>query len=160
MITKSEFITLYRPRIQMIFNNDDFFQNQSIVIAEKTKTLTEFLNFFVPKYKKNGVFDVRGFEDQILDPNTKTLRLSDVYGEPDKWGLAQTSELPMIGSLNPIPVATDLKSGKTLILDSNHTLANILNQSEQIDRRTQLRVVEITGRDLAAVIQDFHILNR
>lgn len=160
MLSKHKFIDMYRPKIIIFFDDAAFSQNQSITVEEKSKPLSEMLDFFVPKYAKNGAFDDRDFKSQVTDLDVTPLKLSRVSVEPKKWGLEQTSELPLVGSLGPIPIATDLSSGKTLILDSNHTLANMISLGKFTNTTAQLKVVEIIGRDLAPAIQDFYILNR
>ena len=80
--------------------------------------------------------------------------------DPAKWDLkADTANLPSIEQLKPVPVATDLKSGKTLLLDSSHVITSII-ATAKLDLLSEIDIVHITGTSLEDVICDFEILNR
>lgn len=162
---KQKFIEEYinRPdKIRVIFHVGAFLQNLSIIYSEERIGIDKVLKFYVPKYSKNGSLDERRIEDQINDPAVVPLRVEDAVSDPSAWGLDASDELvDNIAELNPIPVATDLSSGRTLLLDSNHTIVNILKNLSQDSFASQsISIVRITGEGLEDVIEDFKILNR
>lgn len=139
-----------------------FLENKTIQIKEETIQLRNMLDFYVPKYEKHGKFDARGFDEQALDLEVSPLTIKKTMLEPGQWDLAiDSNDRPSINQLRPVPIATDLKSGKTLILDSNHTLASILGElDKKALESTNLSVVHITGIGLEGFVPDFMILNR
>lgn len=162
---KSEFLKhfLWPPdKIRMLFNVDPFMKNVTIKITKEAVALEAMLEYYVPKFKKSGNFDTRGIEEQIADPETLPIAISEVMKEPAEWGLGiDTSKLPEAKHLDPVPIATDLKSNKTLVLDSNHTIVNLIRGLGPRElKRTHIPIVHIKGVDLEDVICDFKILNR
>lgn len=162
---KTEFLEFYihHPnRVRMIFNEVPFLQNQTIKITQETICLIDVLNFYVPKFKKNGDLDSRGIELQISDPEIMPLTVREVVSAPVKWDLGETGNLiTNITQLVPVPMATDTKGGKTLLLDSSHTIVNIISKT---DSNTfgdiELPIIRISGEGLEDIIGDYKILNR
>lgn len=146
----------------MIFNVAPFLQNQTIRITQETVCLIDVLNFYVPKFKKDGEFDNRGIEIQINDLETLPLTVREVVSAPMKWDLGETDDLITdITQLTPVPMATDTKSGKALLLDSSHTIVNIISSSDSNKLGDiELPIIRITGEGLGDIIGDYKILNR
>lgn len=163
---KQQFLDSYvnRPnKIRMIFNRDSFLQNSTIQIRQDRVGLSDVLDYYVPKFKVGGRFDGRGIGAQIDDRATLPLTMREAALDPAEWGLSKDDGplQPDIGLLEPVPIATDLKSGQTLMLDSNHTIANILHErGRSLDKHTTLQVVRLVGSDLEDVVADFKIINR
>ncbi len=162
---KSEFLAqfVYQPdKIRMLFDVPLFLQNATIEITQEEVSLRELLDFYVPKYKKEGKFDSRGIEEQITDPGTLPLAVNEAILDPEKWNLSIGSEkLPRLEQLDTVPIATDLMSGKTLLLDSNHTIISLVSKIDpDLLSEGKLTVVRIIGRGLEEIIRDFRILNR
>ena len=64
--------------------------------------------------------------------------------------------MPLMGELWPIPIATST-SNKTMLLDSNHTILNII-KSQVVNM--QIPIARIRGSSMEDVIDDFKILNQ
>jgi hypothetical protein len=166
-MNKSKFLELYincpgEVKIRMALVIPSFLENETIRITEETIQLKDMLDFYVPKYEKHGKFDSRDFNEQVLDPEVLPLTIKQTMLKPGRWDLAIESDgRPGYDLLHPIPIATDLKSGKTLLLDSNHTITSIVGElsAKNLEGIT-LSVVHVTGNGLEDFIPDFRILNR
>lgn len=164
---KSKFLELFIDcpggvKIRMALIIPPFIENETIKITEETVRLSDVLDFYVPKYKKHGEFDPRSFNEQNSDLEVQPLTVRQTMSNPGKWDLAIPSQQrPSIDKLQPIPIATDLKSGRTLLLDSNHTVVSAVGElnADALDKYS-LSVVHITGIGLEDFIPDFKILNR
>jgi hypothetical protein len=155
---KRQFLNFYRnpanTYINVHFYDHEFISNSDIKVNVKIYKLSDMLDFYVPRFQKNKRLDQRAIEEKEMDPLTYLLRLRKVRENPKKWDLQKTGDLPKREDLFPIPIAKDFASHKTLILDSNHLLANF-----PIDH-PPLLVAEITGNNLEKIVRDFKILNR
>jgi hypothetical protein len=166
-MTKSEFLELFANNdrivhIRMALNYDEFLENETIIITEETVSTLNLLDFYVPKYEKYGEYDRSHYAKQVVDHEVKPLTIKQVLADPKKWDLEiNHAERLSIEQLNSFPVATDTKSGRTLLLDSNHVVVNALSELKQshLDAIT-LKVVSVRGINLEAFIPDFKILNR
>lgn len=149
-------------KIRVIFNADQFLHNQSINIASETVSLATMISYYVPVSKKREGCDCRGIEERIKDADTSPLTLDEVSLKPSMWGLEKRDEsLLDIAKFYPIPLATDLKSGGTLLLDSNHTLANMVHELDKTTHHDiQLPVLRVSGQRLEDIVPDFYIVNR
>src|SRR5581483_4417418 len=121
-MNKVEFLNQYGHLIGTHFNIHYFLGNSDIRIINTNIAFVELLNFYVPRSSKDGVYDPRPFEDRVVDLSSEPVRLETVRSEPAKWDLL-TRKIPPL--LKPIPIATDTTINCSLILDSNHLLANI-----------------------------------
>jgi hypothetical protein len=159
---KNYFIEQYRrPKITIWFCDDIFLQDHQITVDEEMIYPEELQNFFVVKYQKNGVFDSRGFEQQREDFNVRPVTVAQASLKPADWDLALGSRnMPSIESWNPIPVATDTASGRTLILDSNHSVVNIISSLVGKNSGAIFPLVRIQGANLQRILPDFEIVNR
>ena len=164
-MNKLDFLSyfVYQPdKIRMRFIVSSFFQNATIEITKEEVNLRDVLDFYVPKYKKEGKFDTRVIDVQVLDFEILPLKVCEVMLDPIKWDLGIDSDkLPSVERLYPIPIATDLISGRTLLLDSNHTITSIVGKLDLSHiNKIKISVIRIKGRGLEAIIGDFNILNR
>lgn len=145
----------------MIFNAKKFTEEPGVSVVVEDVTLAELSDYFVPRFQKDSHLDQRGIEEQIADPNTQPLTAVEAAASPARWNLDTESDEPTpIESLDIVPVATDLQTGKTLILDSNHTLVHIINSAGQVSHNSSIPVARIIGNDLSDIVPDFYILNR
>lgn len=160
---KLEFLNsfIYAPnRIRMQFDIEAFMNDETILVVEEKLSLEELLSYYVPKYEKQGERDIRDIKQQLKDPDVFPLLLSKAMQDPVKWDLnISTKSLPPIDRILPIPVATDLISQKSLLLDSNHTITATLSRLNP-DLSTKIDVVRLIGTNLEDIIGDFGILNR
>lgn len=165
MMDKNEFSVLYLTpptKIRVSFDVCLFLQDQSVGIIEETIRLADLLDYYVPSFEKNGIYDTRDIADKINDLSTTPLTMSFVVNDPAKWGLGSTGQLTSdVDRLDLVPIASDTKSGRTLILDSNHTLVNLIHglNTNVLEQKT-LSVVRIIGADLQYILDDFKIINK
>lgn len=154
-MTKAEFIAKYKDLITVRFNYKALADNPAITITESNRALTEFLEFYVPRYAKAGSWDNRDIGQIAPDASSVIVRLQDVLASPAAWGLRPFSNARRLGEvLWPVPIATDAQSGKTLILDSNHTICTLLTAGMNID----VPCVEVSGDNLAALGPDLKLM--
>lgn len=164
---KHDFINAYlgeNPKIRVFFNVDAFLKDEAITLEDEDIAVTDALGWYVPKYSSGGVYDDRNFEIQRDDKTIVPMTLGRVSLNPSNWDLCVSAgKLLRAEDLNPVPVATDMNSGATLLLDSNHTLSNLLyvDKSEQaLPRLNRIKTVSLRGYGLEQTIPDFEIINR
>jgi len=148
-VDKRAFLNQYLPRIGTHLRVPYFLANDDIKIVETELTLEQFLQFYIPRSAKNGVYDPRSIELREVDLKSEPVTLYMARLAPDEWDL-RAREIPE--SFWPIPIATDTVANCTLILDSNHLLAN-LSENE-----ASLPVVQIMGPNLENLVTDFKII--
>ena len=161
-MTKDQFIEAYVPaRISMLFDVAAFMQNRTITISEERMDLQKLQTYFVPKFAKNGRFDKRHISFQVIDPEVTPITLKQAALDPASWGLSLRSVPAPLKSFYPVPIATNLLDQKNLILDSNHTLTNLISKLNPADiESTNIPVIRISGTNMEGVLPDFQILNR
>ena len=165
-MNKQEFLKTFRSAkaqhpIIMIFNDDVFQNDDNVSLIEEEVSLEEVLEYFVPKFEKDGHLDMRGIHEQVADPNVLPLTVSKASSDPARWGLSLDT-IPAVESLSLIPVATDLTTGRSLILDSNHTIVSLVSKlAPESLSSLKISVVRILGNGLDSLsIDDFKIINR
>ncbi len=156
---KDEFLDQFRQgKITIWFNDAAFREDDNIDITEEVVSSEVIKNFHVLRSQKDGVLDHRSIEKRIYDSTSSLVTVNKVAKSPKEWDLELGERvLPEFKNITNIPVATDIESGKTLILDSNHCLANLINQAT--DDFT-IPIVRLKGKHLERIIIDFYILNR
>jgi hypothetical protein len=169
-MTKADFLKQFANKssavhIRMALNYAAFLENPTIKIREEVISLRELLDFYVPKYEKHGKFDIQHYDIQAGDPEVLPLTIRQAMRDPAKWDLAiDSGDRVDLNQLGIVPIATDHKSGKTLLLDSNHTIVSSLHDLDQEQFKavilSSLSVAHITGTGLENFIPDFRILNR
>lgn len=162
-MNKSEFISLYRkPKITVWFEDRLFLDDDSTQVNQEEIEVEEMLDYFVPKYVKNGELDTRGIDEQIRDAGCLPITVREASYNPAKWGLSPDGRVILeLLMLSPIPIATDNESGKSLLLDSNHFIVNLVDRTSKDELMSyKIHVVRITGNELGTLIPDFKILNR
>ncbi|RYX79311.1 hypothetical protein EON76_01150 [bacterium] len=164
---RHDYINTYlgeNPKIRVFFDVKSFLNDETITLEEEDIAVTDALGWYVPKYSKAGAYDDRNFEIQKSDKTIVPLTLGRVSLNPSNWGLGVSAGKVLCAEdLNPVPIATDMNSGATLLLDSNHTLSNLLsvNKSEQaLPRLNRIKTVSLKGYRLEQIIPDFEIINR
>ena len=146
---KRAFLNQYLPRIGTHFNDTYFRDNDDVKVVKTNLTFGQFLQFYIPRSAKNGVYDPRSIELREVDPESVPVILDRARLAPDDWDLPARQVLE---PLWPIPIATDTVANCTLILDSNHLLANLK------DSEASLPVVQIIGPNLENLVPDFKII--
>lgn len=156
---KSYYLKMYRqPKIRVWFNDDNFMSDPSLSISEERISSEELMDFFVPRTKKNGTLDDRGIEEKVRDSNIALITVREAVKNPVAWDLAiDEMMLPTTENMLPIPIATNIQNGRTLLLDSNHCVVTILSKATGT---FTLSVVRLQGDNLENIIEDFKILNR
>ena len=154
-MTEAEFIAKYTNLIRLHFDFNEIASNSTIRVVESEKELNEFLEFYIPRYETKGRWDNRHIDQIIADDDSNIVQMKDVISSPDDWGL---SLFPNANTLSkelwPIPIATDTLSGKTLILDSNHTVCTLLFSRMNI----RVRCAELIGQDLSKIGTDLSLM--
>ena len=160
---KLEFLNTFvyaTDKIRMRFDVKAFMSDETIQVVKEKLSLEELLSYYVPKYEKHGERDIRDMKQQLKDPDVFPLLLSKAIQDPVKWDLnISTNSLPTIDKIQTVPVATDLISQKSLLLDSNHTITATLSKLKP-NLSTKIDIVRIIGTGLEDVIGDFGILNK
>ena len=155
-MNKTQFVQEYRSLVRVHFNPAELISNPSINIITTDKTLSDFLDFYSPRYTKDGKWDNRPVEQIIQSQALSLARLKDIISSPADWGFTPFANVSRLAqSLWAIPIATDISSDRTLILDSNHTICTLLFAGINI----KVRCVEIIGNDLSALGTDLRIMH-
>ena|SRR5665213_2384139 len=150
-MNKSDFLNFYRSLLTIHFYDDVFIADDSIKVTTQTLPFEDFMDFYVLRTAKNNIPDLRRLEDKQDDVESKLIILKEALQNPKKWELdLEHRTIPPVENIYPIPVATDLDSGHTLILDSNHMLANW-----PYPPAMPIQLVRITGRELQRLVIDF-----
>lgn len=150
-----EFISKYSDIITVHFNFELLATDQTIVIEETDMNLLEFLEFYVPRYEKDGHWDDRPIEQIIGDGNSTLVQLKDVISSPTEWGLKPfTDAKKIVKKLWPIPIVSDSSLGRTLVLDSNHTLCTLILAG----LNCKVRCVELKGENLSSLGTDLRLM--
>ena len=152
------------PKIRVSFDVKSFLNDETITLEEEDIAVTDALGWYVPKYSKAGAYDDQDFEIQKSDKTIVPMTLGRVSLNPSNWDLGVSAgELLRAEDLSPVPIATDMNSGATLLLDSNHTLSNLVyadNSDQALPRLNTIKTVSLTGHSLEQIIPDFEIINR
>lgn len=164
---KHDYINTYlgeSPKIRVFFDVKSFLNDETIMLEEEDIAVADALGWYVPKYSKAGVYDDRYFEIQRDDKTIVPVTLGRVSLNPSNWDLSiSAGKLLRAEDLSPVPIATDMNSGATLLLDSNHTLSNLVyidNSDQALPRLNTIKTVSLTGYSLEQIIPDFEIINR
>lgn len=156
-MTKAEFIAKYQNRITVYFDFEELITEPSIAIKEGNKSLSDFLDFYIPRYAKNGVWNNRSIRQIIQDKDSVLVQLKDIIKAPETWDLAPFHNAEELkNQLWPIPIATDCVTGKTLILDSNHTICTLLINGINMN----VPYLELVGKDISALGVDLQLMNK
>lgn len=155
-MTKHEFLETFGADIRLAgFMTDAFLACPDLEITAVEKNIDDILQLYVPRYQKNGEL-VEGFLSLLQDPVVRPVRVAEALPALRKWDLHLT-KLPKANELRSIPVATDAASGKTLILDGNHTLCGLMANAQIAQ---PVSFVEIKSNNIAHVVLDFLLINR
>jgi hypothetical protein len=163
-MNKKNFLSAYlnlhnaSQRLQLRFDRRVFL-DPAIKLETGMRRYSQLLELYVARCKKNGRPDMRDISERRHDPDTALVTLRTVAAEPATWDLEfgdRTVPKPM--EIWHIPLATDLRTDRSIILDSTHLLANfgLTGLSPDI----HLPVVVVTGHDIEDLLPDFEILNR
>lgn len=154
-MTKAEFVAKYRNIITVYFSFEELINNPDITIKESDRHLSEFLEFYSPRYTKNGRWDDRHISQIAQDKTSTITQLKDIVPSPANWGF-QTFEnaRELAESLWPVPLATQELSGKTLILDSNHTICTLLKAGLNV----RVPCVQLSGANISELGIDLRLM--
>jgi hypothetical protein len=157
-VTHQEFIDTFinTGKVTLWGSPELLLARHDVKIVRDEVAASDLRGYFVPRFTDANGNWIRRFEDVRINPNASPVKLRLATINPVSWELEKGSRtLPDPNKLNEIPVATDTVSGKTLILDSNHTLVNLFEQLPE-----KIRVVCIQGPRLNQIFKDFEIINR
>lgn len=155
-MNKDQFVETYRERIRVHFNFDMLRDEPAIAIRQGARPVREFLNYYVPRYAKRGVLNNQPIEEIIHDSDSSLVKLKDIISAPESWDLIAFQNVDELKKgLWPIPVAFDSESGKTLILDSNHTICTLLINGIDMD----VPYIELHGKDLSSLGADLKLMS-
>lgn len=154
-MTKADFIAKYKNLITVFFNFEELASAPTITLRDCTKSVTEFLDFYVPRYAKNGLWDNRHITQIIQDDDSVIVQLKDIIASPAAWGVEPFHNANELSEqLWPVPIATDSEAGKTLVLDSNHTICTLLIAGIKMD----VPCVELVGDELSKLGPDLLLM--
>ena len=156
---KADFLKFYRsktkPLLTIHFYDDIFMADETIKVTLQTLTFKELRDFYVLRAVKNNFPDNRPVEERQNDSQIKLITLKEALENPEKWELdLKGRTIPPLEEIHPIPIATDLNSNQTLILDSNHLLANWPYREG-----AKVSLAHITGHNLERLVVDFVFLS-
>jgi len=148
---KHNFFDFYNNKIRVHFDHDRFLHDKDIQLVTHDKQLSEVLHFYTPWYHKRGEL-AASIEEVLKDNKYAPIQVRDIPS------LEQTrfpaGDLP--ATLWPIPVVTDAVTGRTVVLDSNHTLAAIIHTYKDLDKT--IPVIEISGKGAVSLNIDLQII--
>lgn len=154
------FRSINSMKITTSFKEKYFLDNDNIRIVYGEKLLREFLEYYTPWHQKGG--RINGAIEEVLDdPSYRTIKIKEAMNYLEKKDEIE-SKLPQlmsqISKLCPIPIATDSKMNKTLVLDGNKTIISLTRN--QAFLKEKVIVVEIYGEGLEYLVVDFEVLSR
>lgn len=160
---KSEFLRRYcspgHRKLTKWFNDVQFAADDSLSLKEESVSPEEIKTYYVLRYEKDGRWDNRPIEKQVDDPGVSLVTVGKTMLDPSAWGLdLKDRDLPSLNRVWAIPVATDTGNAKSLLLDSNHYLVNLLVLMTQA--KFEIPIIRICGAHLDRWMVDFKILNR
>jgi len=107
---------------------------------------------------------IKSFEDALCDIRVRGIRISDsdkIDLDSQRKKIIEEYQRKTYKNLEKVPVATDLATKRTLILDSNKTcVALYRNYFQNPEKNIKIPLIEIRGEELESVIGDFIIINR
>lgn len=159
-MNKLEFLQTYGDKLTIWFDYAEFERDDAFTVAEGRVSLDGLGTYFVPRYKKHGVCDNRSIEEQFDDEDVLPVTAAEASADPEKWNLGLGARpLSTVDALWPIPVAIDIETGHALILDSNHSVVNLLCARE-LGANPEVALAQVSGPHLERLIADFAVLNR
>lgn len=158
MSKKEEFLNL--GKITVKYDLAEYW-NAEFQFVECSKKISELTELYHPWFGLDGA--LISFEDALLTDSGSHemgLRLPDIIVVDSSPHRKEHIENIEFGKLWAVPVATDLGSGISLILDSNHTLSYLYRKYLDEGIETIVPVMELRGHHLEDVFYDFKILNK
>jgi hypothetical protein len=151
-MNKEKFLEIYRnPKIRTSFEDSLFFSDPGATLECKKIPLKDFRDFYTPWHQKNGIICGK-IEVVLTDPEYRAIKISEVHKYPEK---KLFGKLPT--EFDTVPLLTDTHTQKTLILDSNHTIAKAI---EDVDENFLIDVIEIKSSKASEIVIDFSVINR
>ncbi|AKM82709.1 TPA: hypothetical protein DD449_00770 [Candidatus Berkelbacteria bacterium] len=161
-MNKVQFTQKFKSRIYLgKFNYWKFFVSP-VELSEEKILIEDFAEFYCPWY----YVDNRevSFSEAQKNPTARAINInkaSKINLSDSRMKAISCIKPDIISSLNPIPLAQDLKTNKVLVLDSNKTLIGLYkffltNKIENV----KIPVVIIKGYNLEKIVGDFEIINR
>lgn len=161
---KQEFESHYRDNVHENggirltgFLWDEFAARNDIEIRLIDVSKDKILNFYVPRFKKNNERDDRKFVEMLEDPDVTPVQVHEVLPALEIWDLDWGGGNFDVNDLPLLPIATDLNTGKSLILDGNHRICKLLTDD---DFEGVIKFCEIKAANMNRLIQDFTIILR
>jgi hypothetical protein len=154
-MNKEQFLEL--ENIRVIVDAKNYF-NADFVFVETLKNISDCGNFYHPWYRFRGeVVDfMDAFHDKLgLIAGVKLSEIEKVDLDPQI--IIDIANLNF-DTIHPIPIATDMNIGLTIMLDSNHTLSCLYRRFLQTGTDIAIPVVELKGNNLEDMFFDFAIL--
>lgn len=170
-INKEDFLKLKnenRIRIGAI-DTELFLQRKDIEIAYETRTPEELAEYYSPWYFKieNGKHKPASYGKIIKgEEQGQAIKISDhditteVFGDKHSIKINSYKDSLQNPPNEPLILAEDLDTQKTLILDGNHTAKAIhLNYLDGINM-SKIPVIVVRGHKLAEIFGDLNIINK
>lgn len=154
-MNKQRFLRDIRPRIIIDSFSDERFRQADLRFQERAVNIRDMRDWYTPWYYR-GDEEVKLDPVTAADPTVRAMRLSEVAVKSKHPGRNQdilTRSIP--SALSVVPIATDTRTGRTLILEGNRTLAAMFARQLYQD----VKVVEVLGQNMERVIGSFAIVN-
>ena len=157
---KEDFLRLLSGKITVWFNMEQFIHDNSVVVREGEVTLEQVGNYYCPWYynaETEEEISNKGIEETLSNPQARAVAIKDVMTKcPSKAAQMEGLKKSLTEkSLDPFPIATDIKFNKSLGLDGNKTLVALY---QSWAKNKKVRVTEIYGENLIRILPDFCIL--
>ena len=167
VISKENFLNRYFNRVTICLNKWEFTCNESIILREGKVRLEQVGDYYCPWHynaKIGNTYEGKGFEDILGDYYARVVKIKEVeskisFSSKRNQIEKYINEFKCRGkeSVCPVPIATDTKLDKTLVLDSNKTLVALYQSWE---RDIEIPIIEICGEFMIKVFPDFCIVCR
>lgn len=163
-MSKDEFLRKYRrPQITIWFNDNVFLSDVQIDIQEAQYKISSLGEFYCPWHYDSNNCLIGSIEQAVGDPAVKSMRIkmSELINlDEERLKVIDLFIKNFPGLNDPIPLATDLNTKKTLILDANKRCVALYRNYLKSEIDNNLEFIEITGTGLEKLIEDFKIINR
>lgn len=165
MIDRDEFIKKYHKRLLGAFNNKLFISRDDITIREMYIPISNFAEFYCPFYYCNYTNEIRDidYSGAILSIYCYSMQIKDknlIDINAERKNKIEKLQKNLSINIYSVPIATDIYSHKTLILDSNKTCTAIYRNYLENLNNIHINISEIIGTRLEQIVGDFIIVNR
>jgi len=164
LMNKGEFINKYRKaQITIWFKDNIFLNDEAISIRDANYKISSLGEFYCPWHYDHNNNLIGAIEQAICDPDARSVQLKSsetIHLDRDKENIILSFRNNFPEFSNPVPVATDLNTKRTLILDANKRCIALYRN--YLDNKVDevIPFIEVDGQGLERLVEDFKIINR